>query len=166
MEPSVVPTTWAGRLKQVIQLGNSSQARKIRWHGSVGIANCAKSQTIHVNNLLESNGFCAFETKCKLFLNIQKVCSIMLKIIELEKCMDTPDLPGYIQFCREHHSPGAGFLQMNGFAFREEKELQELMLRIRKNGVELIDLTFYGNEEYHDRFAGRNGDYGFLILCA
>ena len=78
-------------------------------------------------------------------------------------CMDTPDLPGYIQFCREHHSPGAGFLQMNGFAFREEKELQELMLRIRKNGVELIDLTFYGNEEYHDRFAGRNGDYRFLI---
>lgn len=74
-----------GRLKQVIQLGNSSQARKIRWHGSVGSANCAKSQTIHVNNLLESNGFCAFETKCKLFLNIQKVCSIMLKIIELEK---------------------------------------------------------------------------------
>ena len=51
----------------------------------MGSANCAKSQTIHVNNLLESNGFCAFETKCKLFLNIQKVCSIMLKIIELEK---------------------------------------------------------------------------------
>ena len=24
-------------------------------------------------------------------------------------CMDTPDHPGYIQFCREHHSPGAGF---------------------------------------------------------
>ena len=36
---------------------------------------------------------------------------------------------------------------MNGFAFREGKELQELMLRIQKNGVELIDLTFYGNEE-------------------
>ena len=49
-----------GRLKQVIQLGN---------------------------NLLESNGFCAFETKCKLFLNIQKVCSIMLKIIESHKIL-------------------------------------------------------------------------------
>ena len=78
-------------------------------------------------------------------------------------CMDTPDLSEYIQFCREYHSPGAGFLQMNGFAFRDEKELLELMSSIRKEGVELIDLTFFGKEEYHDRFAGRQGDYHFLM---
>ncbi len=78
-------------------------------------------------------------------------------------CMDTPDLPEYIRFCREHHSPGAGFLQMNGFAFRDGPELQSLMDSIRENGVELIDLTFFGMEEYHDRFAGREGDFRFLL---
>ena len=78
-------------------------------------------------------------------------------------CMDTPDLWNYIRFSREHHSPSAGFLQMNGFAFREEKELLSLIHKIREAGVELIDLTFYGTEEYHDRFAGRNGDFKFVV---
>ena len=47
--------------------------------------------------------------------------------------------------------------------FREKPELAELMGSIRENGVELIDLTFYGLEEYHDRFAGRKGDFWFLL---
>ena len=78
-------------------------------------------------------------------------------------CMDTPDLWDYIRFSREHHSPAAGFLQMNGFAFREEKELLTLMHGIREEGVELIDLTFYGTEEYHNRFAGRKDDFRFVV---
>ena len=78
-------------------------------------------------------------------------------------CMDTPDLPEFIRFCRKHHMPGAGFLQMNGFAFRSEQELRALMQAIRENGVELIDLTFFGTEAYHDHFAGRKGDFRFLM---
>ncbi|MBQ6289515.1 MAG: hypothetical protein IJK71_09725 [Clostridia bacterium] len=78
-------------------------------------------------------------------------------------CMDTPDLPEFLRFSREYQAPVAKFLQMNGFAFREEPELAELMGSIRENGVELIDLTFYGLEEYHDRFAGRKGDFWFLL---
>ncbi|MBR3333622.1 MAG: radical SAM protein [Clostridia bacterium] len=78
-------------------------------------------------------------------------------------CMDTPDLLDYIRFSKEHRSPAAGFLQMNGFAFREEQELRPLMHRIREAGTELIDLTFYGTEEYHDRFAGRKGDFRFTV---
>ncbi|MBQ6515358.1 MAG: hypothetical protein IJI09_11640 [Clostridia bacterium] len=78
-------------------------------------------------------------------------------------CMDMPELPEYIRFCREHHSPGAKFLQMNGFAFRNGQELRNLMNTVRENGVELIDLTFFGTEEYHDRFAGRQGDFRFLM---
>ncbi len=78
-------------------------------------------------------------------------------------CMDTPDLPEFLRFSREYQAPAAKFLQMNGFAFREEPELAELMESIRENGVELIDLTFYGTEAYHDRFAGRKGDFRFLL---
>ena len=78
-------------------------------------------------------------------------------------CMDTPDLQEFLRFNREYQGPAAKFLQMNGFAFREDRELAELMGSIRENGVELIDLTFYGLEEYHDRFAGRKGDFRFLL---
>ena len=78
-------------------------------------------------------------------------------------CMDIPDLPGYIRFSREHRSPGARFLQMNGFSFREDGELKSLMEQIRRSGVELIDLTFFGTEAYHDRFAGRKGDFSYLV---
>ena len=78
-------------------------------------------------------------------------------------CMDTPDLPDFLRFSREYDAPAAKFLQMNGFAFREDQELAELMRMIREHGVEMIDLTFYGTEEAHDRFAGRKGDFRFLL---
>ena len=78
-------------------------------------------------------------------------------------CMDTPELGEYIRFCRAHASPGARFLQMNGFAFRGQDELRKLTDSIRDGGVTLIDLTFYGTEAYHDRFAGRAGDFRFLL---
>lgn len=78
-------------------------------------------------------------------------------------CMDTPDLPKYLRFSREYQGPSAQFLQMNGFAFRNDRELAELIQGIRDAGVEMIDLTFFGTEEYHDRFAGRKGDFRFLL---
>lgn len=77
-------------------------------------------------------------------------------------CMDTPELFDYIALCRELDSPGGRLLQMNGFAKREYRELETLMGQIRDAGVELIDLTFYGTSEYHDRFAGRPGDFALL----
>lgn len=78
-------------------------------------------------------------------------------------CMDTPLLKEYIRFCRETGSPSGKFLQMNGFGFRTPAEMEHLMRQIRACGVELIDLTFYGLREYHDRFAGRKGDYDLLL---
>ena len=78
-------------------------------------------------------------------------------------CMDTADLRDYIRFSGKHRSPGAGFLQMNGFGFRETAELLSMMQEIREEGVRLIDLTFYGTEAFHDRFAGRKGDFSFSL---
>ncbi len=78
-------------------------------------------------------------------------------------CMDTPKLADYLRFCRKIGSPGARFLQMNGFAFRSSAELEALMAGIKAEGVELVDLTFYGTKQYHDRFAGRNGDFDFNL---
>ena len=58
---------FVGRLKQVIQLGNSPQARKIRWHGSVGRAHRShrwgrwfESNCHHHPEKLEKSGFSFF----------------------------------------------------------------------------------------------------------
>lgn len=78
-------------------------------------------------------------------------------------CMDTPHLPDYVRFCREMGYASGSFLQMNGFRFREEKEYKDLFQLLHALGEKSVDFTFYGNREYHDAFAGRNGDYDQLL---
>lgn len=78
-------------------------------------------------------------------------------------CMDTPDLADYIRFSQEIGSPSAEFLQFNGLRVRNEEETVQLMQTIHGEGIREIDLTFYGTRDYHDRFAGRTGDFEFLL---
>ena len=78
-------------------------------------------------------------------------------------CMDTPELQDFIGFSRKTGSPGGDFLQMNGFAERSKEETEKLIRGIKDAGVQMIDLTFYGTESYHDRFAGRKGDFQILL---
>lgn len=78
-------------------------------------------------------------------------------------CMDTPDLLDYIAFCQEIGSPGGSFLQMNGLRIRTAEETESLVREIREAGIQQIDCTFYGLPPYHDRFAGRPGDFDFLL---
>ena len=78
-------------------------------------------------------------------------------------CMDDERLLDYIRFSQEYGSPSAHFLQLNGLRLRNEKGIEEFVHSIYDAGIETIDLTFYGTKEYHDRFAGRPGDFKFLI---
>ena len=77
-------------------------------------------------------------------------------------CMDDENLFDYIRFSQKHNAPSARFLQLNGLRLRSERETEKLIAQIGKVGIETIDLTFYGTKDYHDRFAGRNGDFDFL----
>ena len=47
--------------------------------------------------------------------------------------------------------------------FRTDEELEHLLLQLKNHGIKLIDLTFYGTESYHDRFAARTGDYRLML---
>lgn len=77
--------------------------------------------------------------------------------------MEHPDLLGAIDFCRSIGSATGEFLQFDGMNFRTDGELECLLRRLKEHGIKLIDLTFYGTEEYHDRFAARNGDYRLMM---
>lgn len=77
--------------------------------------------------------------------------------------MEHPNLTDAVDFCRSIGSPTGEFLQFDGMKFRTDDELETLLLHIKKHGVKLIDLTFYGTEEYHDHFAARSGDFQLMM---
>ena len=81
-------------------------------------------------------------------------------------CMDTPHLRAYLDFRRTYGMASAKFLQMNGFHFMQQTEIESLMRMTADMGVETMDFTVYGGREYHNRFAGRAGDHELLESMA
>lgn len=79
-------------------------------------------------------------------------------------CMDLPHLAEYIEFSKSIGSASGEFLQFNGIKFRNENALAEMLKTVKSSGVKLIDLTFYGLKDYHDKFAARRGDFEYLLL--
>ena len=77
--------------------------------------------------------------------------------------MEHPDLLSAVDFCRSIGSATGEFLQFDGMKFRTDEELELFLRQLKEHSIKLIDLTFYGTEAYHDRFAARNGDYRLMI---
>jgi len=77
--------------------------------------------------------------------------------------MEHPRLPDAIDFMRSIGSAGGEFLQFDGMKFRSGPELDNLLSDLKAHGIRAIDLTFYGDREYHDRFAARSGDFDYMI---
>lgn len=77
--------------------------------------------------------------------------------------MEHPRLAEAIRFCRSLGCATGEFLQFDGMAMRTPAELRALLTMLRREGIRLIDLTFYGTEDYHDRFAARKGDYRLMM---
>ena len=77
--------------------------------------------------------------------------------------MEHPNLMEAIDFCRSIGSATGEFLQFDGMKFRTDEELEILLRQLKTHGIQLIDLTFYGTESYHDRFAARTGDYRLMM---
>ena len=77
--------------------------------------------------------------------------------------MEHPNLLGAIDFCKSIGSATGEFLQFDGMKFRTDEELETLLQQLKDHGIKLINLTFYGTESYHDRFAARAGDYRLMI---
>ena len=76
--------------------------------------------------------------------------------------MEHPNLREAIRTLRALGSPSASFLQCDGMRMRTEGECRELMAMLLAEGVRQLNFTVYGREDYHDRFAGRKGDYALL----
>ena len=77
--------------------------------------------------------------------------------------MDHPRLAEATDLLQSMGCVGGRFLQFDGMQFRSDEEIRQLLTMLLDHGIQLIDLTFYGTREYHDRFAGRIGDYDFMM---
>jgi hypothetical protein len=80
-------------------------------------------------------------------------------------CCDFPELPRYLKFCREFDSP-VTYMPINGIGLRSGPQLEEFLVTLADGGVKQVNLTFYGTREFHDGFAGREGDLEFLLGVA
>ena len=54
----------------------------------------------------------------------------------------------------------------DGMAIRDEAETKMLLCSLWEAGIERLHYTFYGLQTYHDRFAGRKGDFAYMMDTA
>ena len=80
--------------------------------------------------------------------------------------IEYPELYDNLAFNQSIGAPCGKFLQINGIRMRDEAETDALIKQLSASGVSMIDTTFFGDETYHDAFAGRKGDYRFMLRLA
>ena len=76
-------------------------------------------------------------------------------------CMDFPEVTRFASFFREQ--TGMDHFMFDGMAIREDGENVTLLRSLQKAGIRRLHFTFYGLPEYHDRFAGRKGDFSYML---
>ena len=76
--------------------------------------------------------------------------------------MEPPDWHAALSLLRALGSPQAEFLQCGGMRMRGAAACADLTRLLAAEGVKRLNFTFYGTAEYHDRFAGRRGDFDLL----
>ena len=81
----------------------------------------------------------------------------------ISHCADYPQLTRNIELNKRLGFAGHAFLQINGIGLRDESKLRTYLSGVQRAGVTTIDATFYGLAAHHDNFAGRSGDFQFLL---
>lgn len=79
---------------------------------------------------------------------------------------DFPQLPEYVEFYRKSGMSAPQCLQINGFRKHTRNELRHLLENLKIVGVTEIGMSLYGLGASHDAFAGRDGDFEYLLAIA
>lgn len=77
--------------------------------------------------------------------------------------MEHPDLLNAVEDMAAHGYVQGEFLQFDGMKFRTPEESLRLLQNLKERGIRMLDFTFYGTRDYHDRFAARAGDYDYMM---
>ena len=71
-----------------------------------------------------------------------------------------------IEFGARHGTQTAPVVLTNGMRTRSDKEMVEMLRTFKDAGMTDVGVTFYGAGETHNRFAGRRGDFDYLLSMA
>ena len=77
--------------------------------------------------------------------------------------MEHPELINKTANLKDIGSPSASFLQFDGMKMRNSAELESFIKQLKGSGIKTLNFTFYGTKDFHDKFAGRIGDYDLMI---
>lgn len=69
-------------------------------------------------------------------------------------------------FRRDHGMQGWDFLNVNGLRYRTRSELVSLYGSLKEAGARLVNLSWHGYADAHDDYAGRKGEFDYLLLMA
>lgn len=79
-------------------------------------------------------------------------------------CMDFPEADKFAAYFREQ--TGMTHFMFDGIAIRDEQQTQSFLISLQNAGIRRLHYTFYGLQAYHDRFAGRKGDFDYIMQTA
>ena len=79
-------------------------------------------------------------------------------------CMDFPEVSQFASYFREQTK--LRHFMFDGMAVRTEEETRQFLNSLLESGIQRLHFTFYGLPMYHDRFAGRKGDYDYMMRTA
>ena len=58
------------------------------------------------------------------------------------------------------------YLSANGMKLRSKDDLRQYIQKRKEMGISRVGVTFYGMREFHDKWAGRIGDWDYMMLIA
>lgn len=79
---------------------------------------------------------------------------------------DSPNALEAQLFSKQAGAASWWYLPANGNAMRSEEELRQFLQSRKDEGVTSVGVTFYGLKDFHDKWAGRDGDWEFTMLIA
>jgi len=75
-------------------------------------------------------------------------------------------LVDYISFKNAYDLPGKDYMSLNGLPLYSQEELRNLLSILSQTGIRVVNLSFFGIENIHDKFARRFGDFDYLLTIA
>jgi hypothetical protein len=89
-----------------------------------------------------------------------------LAVLLSDAPLNYPSLPDCNLFFRRNNIEGWYSIPANGFRYRQVSEWQPYLEALRESGTQRLEFTLYGQEDSHDQFSQRRGDFQAIRFLA
>ncbi|MCE5323628.1 sigma-70 family RNA polymerase sigma factor [bacterium] len=139
----------------------------IQWFGKQCSCRC-RHCLLNSGSRLSGVSFDRMKALGKKFLRWRDAHSfddLAIDIITGYSCDSSEDIEGRL-FCKAAGATNWSYLPTNGMELRTKTELEQYLLARKEMGITTVGITFYGMKDFHDKWAGRSGDWDYTMLIA